>query len=56
MIGIYKITNIINGSVYIGQSKDIYARWQKHKSVFKNEANHRYKLYRAMNKYGIDNF
>lgn len=26
--GIYKITNKINGKVYIGQSIDIYDRWK----------------------------
>lgn len=55
-IGIYKITNLITGKVYIGQSRDIKARWEKHKSVYKNQENHRYKLYRAMNKYGLQNF
>lgn len=35
-IGIYKITNLIIGKVYIGQSRDIKARWEKHKSVYKN--------------------
>lgn len=30
MIGIYKITNKINGRSYIGQSKDIEKRWKEH--------------------------
>lgn len=30
MIGIYKITNKINGRVYIGQSKSIGTRWSSH--------------------------
>lgn len=30
MIGIYKITNKINGRVYIGQSKSIGTRWNNH--------------------------
>ena len=29
---IYKITNLVNGKVYIGQALDIYRRWKKHKS------------------------
>ena len=28
--GIYKITNLLNGKVYIGQSKNIYLRKQQH--------------------------
>ena len=30
MIGIYKIQNKINGRIYIGQSRNIYARWAQH--------------------------
>ncbi len=33
MIGIYKIENLINGKVYIGQSTDIKERWANHKRV-----------------------
>ena len=33
--GIYKIENIVNGKVYIGQSIDIYNRWQNHKTKLK---------------------
>ena len=29
--GIYKITNRINGKVYIGQSIDIRRRWRQHR-------------------------
>lgn len=56
--GIYKIENLINGKVYIGQSKDIYTRWSKHIQTAKriNNDREKYPLYRAMKKYGIDNF
>ena len=30
MIGIYKITNKINGKIYIGQSNDIKRRFLEH--------------------------
>lgn len=53
MIGIYKITNQINGKVYIGQSIDIEARWLRHRRDSKIENS---LLYRAMRKYGIENF
>lgn len=53
MIGIYKIENKINGKVYIGQSIDIARRWREHKcSIHKIDA----PLYRAMIKYGLENF
>lgn len=54
--GIYKITNLKNNKVYIGQSIEIERRWDKHRCYYKNEKNHRYKLYRAMSKYGLENF
>lgn len=33
MIGFYKIENLINGKVYIGQSIDIKERWNDHKLI-----------------------
>ena len=55
MAYIYKITNNINQKVYIGQTiMTPVQRWQKHRSDAK--LNKPYPLYRAMNKYGIDNF
>lgn len=58
MIGIYKITNLINGNPYIGQSIDIYKRWRQEKEDSKNVNNHSYNypLMRAFRKYGIGNF
>ena len=35
--GIYKITNLKNNMVYIGQSRDIYNRWKSHKRCDKLE-------------------
>lgn len=58
MIGIYKITNRINGKCYIGQSDNIQARWQKHRTIPFNSNNrcYNYPLYRAIRKYGLNNF
>lgn len=58
MIGIYKITNIINNKSYIGQSVDIHRRWRQEKEDSNNVNNHSYDypLMRAFRKYGIDNF
>ena len=53
--GIYKITNLINGKVYIGQSINIYKRWKEHKN--KNNWNKKKQIiYSAFKKYGLDNF
>lgn len=58
MIGIYKITNIINDKCYIGQSRDIKKRWISHKNVPFNPncREYHYPLYQAIRKYGLENF
>ena len=53
--GIYKITNNINGKMYIGQSNNIYRRWKEHKSKYSWYTQNNI-LYKAFQKYGIDNF
>lgn len=58
MIGIYKITNKLNGNSYIGLSVDIEQRWYQHKTRYKNLNDKEYNkaLYRAFRKYGLNNF
>lgn len=58
MIGIYKIENLINGKIYIGQSTNISQRWKAHRNRPFNENSESYDcpLYRAIRKYGIENF
>ena len=51
MIGIYKITNKLNGKVYIGQSIDIDTRWRHHCNAKDNFA-----IHNAIKKYGKENF
>ena len=53
MIGIYKITNKINGKSYVGQSTDIERRWREHHYRYWNNDN---VIYMAFRKYGIENF
>lgn len=55
---IYKITNRINGKIYIGQTvQSLNNRWLDHKSNSRNRCG-KYKcaLYNAMKKYGLENF
>lgn len=56
MIGIYKITNNINGKVYVGQSNNIHKRWNQHTSKYEWNRNSDKPLYKAFSKYGLQNF
>lgn len=55
-IGIYKITNLKNGKVYIGQSTNIEKRWRTHKTDLKCNRHHNIHLQNAWNKYGKESF
>ena len=58
MIGIYKITNIINDKSYIGQSINIQKRFGEHRSASKCEkdSSYNFHIHQAIRKYGLDNF
>ena len=49
---LYKITNTVNGKVYIGKTKDPKRRWREHQ----NKDTGCLKLVNAFNKYGNQNF
>lgn len=51
---IYKITNTVNGKVYIGKTKDPEKRWQRH--LYFARAHKNRKLYDSMNHYGYETF
>lgn len=51
--GIYRITNDLNGKHYIGLSKHIFRRWKEHSYLIPKSDK---PLYRAIRKYGIENF
>lgn len=53
---VYKIKNTLNGKVYIGRTiQSLNNRWTRHKyDCFVKELD--FPLYRAMRKYGIENF
>ena len=53
---IYKITNLINNKIYIGQTNNFVRRKQQHiNATISNKISNKY-LYNAMKKYGIQNF
>ncbi len=54
---IYKITNLINQKIYIGQTvKTVQKRFTQHKNNSNKEYFSQIVLYKAFNKYGIENF
>lgn len=54
---IYKITNIKNKKIYIGQTiEPPLARWENHKYHLKTNTHHNVHLQRAWKKYGDDSF
>lgn len=48
--GIYKIENTKNKKVYIGQSRNIYRRFEEHQRALENNIHHSVKLQRSYNK------
>ena len=56
MVGIYRIKNLIDNKVYIGQSKNVQSRLDGHKSCLKNNRHINTHLQNAYNKYGEENF
>lgn len=55
-IGVYLLTNKINGKKYVGQSVDVNKRWKQHVSIAINPKSRKYAIHNAIAKYGQDNF
>ena len=55
-IGIYRIKNLINNKIYIGSTKNIKARWAKHKTLLKHNKHQNIHLQKSWNKYGESAF
>lgn len=53
---LYKITNQLNGKIYIGQTVNEKRRWTAHLSYAKKPEETGQHIHRAMAKYGVENF
>ena len=51
---LYRITNALNGEFYVGKTQNPPKRWWQHKWNARNGVETH--LYRAMRKYGVENF
>ena len=56
MIGIYSITNIVNGKKYVGQSVDVKSRIRNHRWALNSNRHQNDHLQKSFNKYGKDYF
>lgn len=56
MIGIYCISNTVNGKKYVGQSRNIKERWRHHVCLLDANKHDNKHLQYAWNKYGRDAF
>ena len=56
IVGIYKITNLIDGKIYIGQTVNYRKRANAHISYLKKGTHHNSHLQRAFDKYGEGSF
>lgn len=56
IVGIYRITNKIDGNSYIGSSKNIVGRISAHKTSLKHHFHYNILLQKAWDEYGENNF
>jgi group I intron endonuclease len=56
MIGVYTITNRINGDMYVGSSNNVDKRMYTHEITLRNNKHYNTKLQNAVNKYDLSNF
>jgi group I intron endonuclease len=54
--GIYKITNVVNTKMIIGQSSNIYTRWNEYKRYARKNKHWNYRFQNDWNNYGEENF
>jgi group I intron endonuclease len=53
---VYQIRNMVTGDRYVGSSKDVKRRWKEHKAPYTWRIKQNSRLYKDMEKYGLENF
>jgi group I intron endonuclease len=54
---VYKITNLVNGKIYVGKTSDVDKRLSRHFKIAESKEEKAYQyLHRSINKYGSNNF
>ncbi len=56
LCGVYKITCLENGKIYIGSSNNIHKRWREHKNLLNKNKHCNIYLQNEWNMYGSDKF
>jgi group I intron endonuclease len=54
--GVYQITCLANGKIYVGSAKSLYRRWEQHRRALRGKFHCNGYLQRAWNKYGESQF
>lgn len=53
---VYKVTDMVNGKIYVGRTKNFKERVRYHQTRYDNKKEYNKPLYKAMREHGVENF